>query len=271
VEARLTAPTLSIVMPAYNEEGSIALAVSDVQTHVFSLVGDAELIVVDDGSRDGTGRILDDLATKGPRLRVVHQANGGHGKALRTGLDIAAGKYVFLIDSDRQIPLEAFAALWEQAQKHDAAFGVRTSRNDGRIRLILTRIIRYSVCILFGTYLRDANVPFKVVRRQIWLSARPWIPAGTLAPSLFLALYVRRRRFSLAQVPVSHRDRQTGVVSIRRWKLFKFCAKALAQLLAFRWRLTGCPRSPTSLSSAPVPPVWARPGDSMSSATVPGN
>jgi glycosyltransferase involved in cell wall biosynthesis len=267
----MTTPTLSIVMPAYNEEGSIALAVGDVQTNVFSLVSDAELIVVDDGSRDGTGPTLDDLARSESRLRVVHQPNGGHGKALRTGLDIAAGQYVFLIDSDRQIPLEAFAALWQQAQKHDAAFGVRTRRNDARIRLILTRLIRYFVCILFGTYLRDANVPFKIVRRQVWLSARPWIPAGTLAPSLFLALYVRRRRLSLAQVAVSHSERQTGVVSIRRWKLFKFCAKAFAQLLAFRWRLRRCPRSPTSLSSAPVLPVWARPGDSMSSAIMPGN
>jgi dolichol-phosphate mannosyltransferase len=267
----MTTPLLSIVMPAYNEEGSIALAVSDVQTEVFTAVGDAELIVVDDGSKDNTGQILDDLARTEPRLRVVHQANGGHGKALRTGLDIAAGEYVFLIDSDRQIPLESFAALWEQAQKHEAAFGVRTSRNDARIRLILTRVIRYFVCVLFGTYLRDANVPFKIVRRQVWLSARPWIPAGTLAPSLFLALYVRRRRLSLAQVTVSHRDRQSGVVSIRRWKLFKFCAKAFAQLLAFRWRLRRCPRSPTSLSSAPGQPVWARPGDSMSSAIVPGN
>jgi glycosyltransferase involved in cell wall biosynthesis len=267
----MTAPTLSIVMPAYNEEGSIALAVNDVQTHVFSIVNDAELVVVDDGSKDGTGQILDDLAKTEPRLRVVHQANGGHGKALRNGLDIAAGEYVFLIDSDRQIPLEAFAALWEQAQRHDAAFGIRTSRNDAKIRLVLTRIIRYSLCVLFGTYLRDANVPFKIIRRQVWISARPWIPAGTLAPSLFLALYVRRRRFSLAQVPVTHRERQTGVVSIRRWKLFKFCVKAFAQLLAFRWRLRRCPRSPTSLSSAPVQLVWARPGDSMSSATVPGS
>ena len=65
--------------------------------------------------------------------------------------------------------------------EHDAAFGVRTSRNDARIRLVLTRIIRYFVCIWFGTYLRDANVPFKIVRRQVWLSARPWIPAGTLS------------------------------------------------------------------------------------------
>jgi glycosyltransferase involved in cell wall biosynthesis len=262
----MSAPTLSIVMPACNAEG-FARTVSDVQNHVFSLVSDAELIVVDGDSSDGTGRILDDLAPSEPRLRVVHQANGGHGQALRTGMDIAAGQYLFLISSDHQIPLEAFAALWEQGKKNDAAFGVRACCGDTRIRIIVTRIIRYFVCIVFGTYLRDSNVPLKLIRRQVWLSARPWIPAGTLTPSLFLALYVRWRRLSLAQVHVSQRD-QTGVASIGRWKLFKFCAQAFAQLLAFRWRLRRCPRGPTSASWAPV---WARPGESMTSVIVPGN
>jgi glycosyltransferase involved in cell wall biosynthesis len=266
----MTKPTLSIVMPAYNKERSMALAVSDVQTYVLLLVADAELIVVDDGSSDGTGRVLDDLARSEHRLRVVHQANGGHGKALRTGMDIAAGQYVFLVDSDRQISLEAFADLWEQAQKHDAAFGIPTRPTDTRIRFVLPRIIRYFACILFGT-LRDGNVPFKIIRRQVWVSARPWIPAGTLAPSLFLALYVRRRRLSLARVTVPHREHQTGPGSIRRWKLFKFYTKAFAQLLAYRWKLRRCPRSAISLSSAPVRPVWARPGDSISSAIVPGS
>ena len=75
-------PTLSVVMPAYNEEAAIADAVRDVQTHVFPVVPDAELIVVDDGSRDRTGALLDDLAAREPRLRVLHQANAGHGPAL---------------------------------------------------------------------------------------------------------------------------------------------------------------------------------------------
>ena len=86
-----TTPELTIVMPAYNEEQGIAEAVAEVLREVVARVPGSELVVVDDGSRDATGRILDELARAEPALRVIHQPNGGHGRALRTGLDAAAG------------------------------------------------------------------------------------------------------------------------------------------------------------------------------------
>jgi len=82
--------------------------------------------------------------------------------------------------------------------------------------------------------LRDANVPFKVFRRELWLEAAPLIPADTLAPSLFLAVFAASRDRRIATIEIPHRARETGVVSIRRWKLIKFCWRAFGQLLAFR-------------------------------------
>ncbi|MCX5659941.1 MAG: glycosyltransferase family 2 protein [Planctomycetota bacterium] len=232
-------PTIpvSVVMPAYNEEGAIAAAVEDVRAHLFSILPGAELVVVNDGSKDGTGAILDRLAASEPRLKVIHQKNGGHGRALRTGLDAAQGEFVFLIDSDRQIPLEAFPPLWEAAKSRDGAWGVRVKRHDPRLRLWLTKVIRATLPLLFGVRLRDANVPYKIIRRSIWLEARDLIPPDTLAPSLFLALFARRCGYDIVEQEVPHAERRTGVVSIRRWKLFKFCAKAFRQMLAFRGRL----------------------------------
>jgi glycosyltransferase involved in cell wall biosynthesis len=235
-------PTLSIICPAYNEQGAIADAVADVVRDVFAVVPDAELIVVDDGSRDRTGEILDTLAASEPRLRVVHKPNGGHGPALRTGLDAAKGSWLMLIDSDRQLPLSNFRALWAAAQAGDGAFAIRQHRDDPRLRLILTRIIRHSLTLLFGVRLRDANVPFKVFRRELWLEAAPLIPADTLAPSLFLAVFAASRDRRIATIEIPHRARETGVVSIRRWKLIKFCWKAFGQLLAFRRACLAAPR-----------------------------
>lgn len=91
--------------------------------------------------------------------------------------------------------------------------------------------------LLFRVPLRDANVPFKIRRRSIWLEARRLIPEETLAPSLFLALYARRRGFKIVEREVPHCERATGTVSIRRWKLLKFCVRAFCQLLAFRRKL----------------------------------
>jgi glycosyltransferase involved in cell wall biosynthesis len=232
------AARLSVIMPVYNEEGAIALAVEDVQRHVLDLVSAAELIVVNDGSRDGTGAILDKAAAADPRVRVIHQPNGGHGSALLTGLGAAHGEYIFLIDSDRQIPLDGFKAAWDAVmQGRDAVFGVRRRRYDPAFRLYLSGLIRESVNVLFKIKLTDANVPYKLFRRAIWTEARECVPDGTLAPSLFLAIVAKSRGYNILEIDVTHKERDTGEVSLRRFKLLKFCARAFSQLLKLRRRV----------------------------------
>jgi glycosyltransferase involved in cell wall biosynthesis len=225
---------LAVIMPAYNEEDAIAEAVAEVQRHVLPRV-DAALVVVDDGSRDGTGAILDRIASQDPRVRVIHQVNGGHGSALLTGLRETRSDFVLLLDSDRQIPLDDFPRWWQElAAGRDAVFGVRRLRHDPPIRLALTRVIRLAVRGLFGVRLADPNVPCKLFRRALWEEASPLIPPGTLAPSLFLAVFARARGWNVAEVDVHHRERATGEVSIKRWKLLRFCTDAFRQMLAFR-------------------------------------
>ncbi|NNF38802.1 MAG: glycosyltransferase family 2 protein [Gemmatimonadetes bacterium] len=226
---------LDVIMPAYNEEGAIRDAVAEVQAAVLDRIPDSELLVVNDGSRDSTGEILDELVALDPRVSVVHKPNGGHGSALIEGLARSRAEWVFLIDSDRQMPLEPVATLWDAVQQgSDAAFGVRRRRDDPRIRRVLTRTIRRALPLLFGVRLHDANVPYKLFRRETWLEARPHIPDDTLAPSLFLAVYMRSRGLRIAEIDIEHRERETGEVSIRRWKLIKFCGRAFGQLLDFR-------------------------------------
>ena len=230
---------LSVVMPVYNEQDAIAAAVEDIQQSVLSRLPAAEVIVVNDGSRDRTGAILDGLAAREPRLRVIHQTNRGHGGALIAGLDAARGEYVFLIDSDRQIPLDDFDSSWSAIETgYDAVFGVRRRRHDPAIRLCLSTLVKFAVQTLFGARLEDPNVPYKVVKRAIWEEARPLIPDDTLAPSLFLAIVARRRNRHIREVEVVHRERGSGEVSIRRFKLLTFCLRGLSQMLTLRRRVT---------------------------------
>lgn len=229
---------LTVVMPAYNEAEGITSAVDAVRAQVLDRVPDAELVVVNDGSRDTTGPLLDAIALRDPRVRVIHKANGGHGPAIMTGMAAARGTYLFLVDSDDQIPLTDFTPMWAAVgEGRSAVFGVRRVRRDAQLRKLLTVVIRYSLLALFAVRLHDANVPFKLLHRDLWEAARAHIPEGTLAPSLFLAVFAARRGTDIAFVEVGHQDRRTGTVSIRRWRLVKFCARAFRQLVAFRTSL----------------------------------
>jgi glycosyltransferase involved in cell wall biosynthesis len=223
---------LSVIMPVYNEEGAIVAAVDEVRQHVLALVPESELVVVDDGSRDATGRLLDQAAAGDARIKVIHQPNGGHGAALLTGLKAAQGEYLYLIDSDRQIPLDNFRSAWAEVMAgRDAVFGVRRRRYDPVFRLYLSRFIRQSVNVLFRVRLADPNAPYKLFRRGMWNEARECVPDGTLAPSLFLAIVAKSRGYNILEIDVTHKERDTGEVTLRHFRLLKFCAKGLRQML----------------------------------------
>ena len=231
-------PRLSVIMPVYNEEGAIVAALDEIKDYVLALIPASELVVVDDGSRDATGRLLDEAASADPRIKVIHQPNGGHGAALLTGLKAAQGDYVFLIDSDRQIPLDNFESAWaEMLAGRDAVFGVRRRRYDPVLRLYLSRLIKHSVNVLFRVQLSDANAPYKLFRRGIFQEARDCVPDGTLAPSMFLAIFAKSRGYNILEIDVTHKERDTGEVTLRKFKLLKFCARGLRQMLSLLGRV----------------------------------
>lgn len=225
-------------MPVYNEQDAIVSAVEEVQQRVLAHVAGAELVVVDDGSKDRTAALLDEAAARDPRVRVIHQPNGGHGAALLTGLNASRGEYVFLIDSDRQIPLDGFATAWEHVVAgRDAVFGVRRRRYDPKLRLYLSGLVRQSVNVLFRVQLYDSNVPYKLFRRAVWNDVRDCVPDGTLAPSMFLAIAAKARGYNIVEIDVTHKERDTGEVTLRHFKLLKFCARGLSQLFGLRSRV----------------------------------
>lgn len=229
---------LSVIMPAYNEEGAIVEAVGEVREFILDRVPGAQITVVNDGSRDRTGALLDELAAQDDRVRVIHQPNGGHAAALMAGMAGTDSDFIMLLDSDRQIALDDFTQHWKLVQDgYDCVFGVRRTRHDPRLRLWLTRFIRQVLQLLFGVELYDANVPYKLLRRDVWDDASRLIPADTLAPSLFLAIYAKKRGYRVHEADILHRERETGEVSIRRFKLLRFCARGFMQMLAFRKQL----------------------------------
>lgn len=237
-DSRKTSHPLTVIMPAYNEEDNIALAVEEVVVEVLNRVEGADLIVVNDGSRDQTAAILEQLQAKEPRLSVVNKTNSGHGPSLIVGMNKATGDFLFLVDSDRQIPLDCFPRLWEAAREYDAVIGTRESRQDPKFRLMLSSVIRVVINTVFGVQASDVNTPCKVFKRKIWQEIYARLQNDAiLAPSLLIPIYAKRHNYKTLEIKVPHRARSKGETKLRIMPLLRFCRKGFEQLMQFREKL----------------------------------
>lgn len=224
-------PEVIVVMPAYNEAGCI----EEVVREWVSEVGN--LLVVNDGSRDATGEILDRLSAELPLLRVIHQENAGHGVALLTGYRAALDArlpWVFQTDSDGQFLARDFSVLWNQRHNSSFLLGRRAVRNDHPVRIYLSRVHGHILRLLFGVSLADSNVPYRLMRAELLAGYLSHISPGTFAPNVMLSILAARDGHAVGFHPVNHRERQTGVVSIRGWKTAKIGWLVLRQLFTFR-------------------------------------
>lgn len=234
---------LSIVMPAYNEQAVIETVVkqwSDLLTRLFP-ADQTRLIVINDGSRDQTGAILDQIKTRYPKLIVVHQPNGGHGNAVVNGYRQAVAldsEYVFQTDSDDQFVTDDFSRLW--ARRHESPFilGYRQQRFDAPARLIITRILQASLALIYGTYISDSNIPFRLMSGPFLGRLLAQLPHPTpFAPNIFLSVLAKKAGYPTFDIPITHKPRQTGTVSILKWKLLKVCLQSFKELAQFRLEL----------------------------------
>jgi glycosyltransferase involved in cell wall biosynthesis len=163
-----TNPALSVVLPAYNEEGNIERALRSSADAVAPLVEDYELVAVDDGSRDRTPETLARLKEEmGRRLVVVtHGTNLGYGTALRSGFDAARGRLLFYTDADNQFDLKELSGFLPLMEDTDAILGYRVGRQDGAFRLLVSNGYNALASVAFGMSVRDLNCSFKLFRRE---------------------------------------------------------------------------------------------------------
>ena len=234
---------LSIVMPAYNEEECVELVVrqwTDMLDRQFP-VDNTRLIVINDGSRDKTGAILDSIKERYPKLMVVHQPNGGHGNAVVNGYRQAVAldsEYVFQTDSDDQFVTDDFTKLWAKRDQSPFVLGYREVRHDDTMRLLITRILRSSIALTYGTYIKDSNIPFRLIRGSFLKKLLAQLPTPTpFAPNIFLAVMAKKAGNQLFDIPIVHKERETGTVSIMNWKLLKVCIQSFMELTQFRLEL----------------------------------
>jgi glycosyltransferase involved in cell wall biosynthesis len=203
-------PSISVFFPAYNDEGSIAGLIHESIAMLQRLTDDYEVIVVNDGSSDGTAAALDDLARKIPQLRVVHHPrNRGYGGALRTGFDHATKDLVFYTDGDGQYDVRELSALVPlMTGDVDVVNGYKIKRADNRRRIVLGEIYKFLARRMFGLPIRDVDCDFRLIRREAIQRIELVSTSGVVCTEMIYKLRAAGCRFT--ETPVHHYPRLHG-------------------------------------------------------------
>lgn len=205
-----TRPSLSVFFPAYNDAGTIASLAIVAHMTARELTDDYEIIVIDDGSPDHTGAVLDEMARHFSWLRVVHHAkNRGYGGALRSGFETASKDLVFYTDGDAQYdPREMrslFAALTPDV---DFVNGFKIGRSDPFHRVVIGRVYHTFVKLVFGLRLRDVDCDFRLIRRRVFEKVVLTRSSGVICVELMKK--TQDHGYRIAQVGVHHFHRSYG-------------------------------------------------------------
>ena len=171
---------LSIVLPCFNEELNIERTLRDTEMWVKNH-GEYEIIVVNDGSKDGTAKVIQDLQKEIPNIRVVtHDENKGYGTAVRSGCDAAIGDIIGFMDSDGQFQASDFDLLLPHLAHYSFVTGRRRKRADPLIRKINAKLFGLVSLVVLGIWVRDINCAMKVFTKETWKRARPERSTGAL-------------------------------------------------------------------------------------------
>ena len=204
--------SITVAMPAYNEAENIKAMVEDVIQVMDALADDYEVVVVDDGSRDGTGEVVKSLAQRYPQVRLVqHEVNQGYGAAVFSGLTNGSKELIFFTDSDRQFDLREIEKLLALIDEADLVVGYRAPRRDPFMRKLNGWGWSTLVTLLFGYTARDIDCAFKLMRRQVVERIKDEVASRGATFSAEFLVRAKRAGFSIRQVPIhGHRPRVAG-------------------------------------------------------------
>ena len=201
--------SLSVVLPAHNEEEAIATTVHEVIQTLSSWMLDFEVIVVDDGSQDHTGVILDTISATHPCLKVIHHsANQGYGAALVSGFEAVTRDLAFFMDSDGQFDIHDLERFFPLIEEYDAVLGYRIDRQDTWMRQVTAWGWKILVGIVFRIHVRDVDCAFKLYPASFFRDHK-LETRGAMINTEILYKFTRAG-YSYTQIGVRHLPRLGG-------------------------------------------------------------
>jgi len=208
---------LYIVIPAYNEEMNIEAVAREWHEVVSGIGGNSKLVIIDDGSKDNTYAKLQSLAQELPFLCPITQKNGGHGSTVLYGYQFALKEnadYIFQTDSDGQTLPSEFPAFWQKRKDHPAIIGYRIHRQDGFSRVLVTKVLKLVIRIIFRVKVTDANTPYRLMKKDTLARYVPRIPKDFNLSNVLLTVLMLDAGEDVLFLPITFRPRQGGKNSI---------------------------------------------------------
>ncbi len=226
--------SITAFFPAYNDGGTIPSMVLTALMTLRKVTDDYEVVVVNDGSRDYTAEVLEELARRYPELRIIHHPhNRGYGSTLRTGFASARKEWVFYTDGDAQYDPRELVNLVEALDEGvDIVNGYKIVRHDPLHRIVIGRIYHYIVKFAFGFRLRDVDCDFRLIRRAIFDQIDLESDSGTICVEMVKKMQDAGFRF--VEVPVNHYHRAYGKSQFFN---FKRLWRTGIQLIQLWWKL----------------------------------
>lgn len=201
--------SISVFFPCFNEQENVARTVEQTRNVMEKLSIDYEIIIVNDGSSDDTGKISDEISSQDERVKVVHhERNLGYGAALRSGFKAATKELVFYTDGDGQFDINEMPPLLPLMKQFDIVSCYRLKRQDPFVRKINGWCWTKLVCLLFGLRIRDIDCAFKLYKREVFDNIE-MTSKGALIDTEILAR-ARNKGYRITQTGVHHFPRSAG-------------------------------------------------------------
>ena len=228
---------LAIVMPVYNEEEAIGAVLEKWVKALDALNIDYTINPYNDGSKDNSLSVIQQKAKEFPGKVIAHdKPNSGHGPTILLGYREAVANgydWVFQIDSDDEMGPEGFAELWNKRNDFDFLVGIRDGRKQALPRKVISAVSRLCVKLFYGKSIWDVNTPYRLMRASVFYDIYSQIPEDTFAPNVIISGMAADQKLRCFESRVPQRDRQTGEVSIKKWKLLKAAMKSFMQTILF--------------------------------------
>ena len=199
--------SLSVFLPAFNEEKDIGRTVSQVRDTLIKTADNWELMVINDGSKDNTRKIVEDLINKDLHIKIInHDINRGYGASLKSGFYSAKYPWIAFIDSDGQFDFSEIGKFIEKQKETNAdlVVGYYIKRKVSYLKIITSKVWELLVFILFGLKVRDIDCGFKLISKKV-IEKIPKLESerGAFISSEFL-IKAKKTGFKIVEIPVTH-------------------------------------------------------------------